>query len=358
VNEIKNIAHVCKRSTHLPTTIKDIARKAGVAHTTVSRALRGSPLIADETSARIRAIAAELGYYPSAAARSLKTNRSQALGVIVSHIADPFFSEILQGIDDVAQQNGYSLFIAAAQHDPGREKAIVKTMREHRVDGLILCSTPFSAEQSQQLLTHNIPIVVVNNQAAEDYRYSIYHDDVDGSRQLTRHLLDLGHHRIGYLGNALSGRTDQERLSGFQQEMTAAGVSVQPGYVYQVSGGGAEHGLAGLAHFLNLPTRPTALVCYNDLLAVGVLKGLEQAGLRVPEQFSVTGFDNIDYSGYTSPPLTTFDQPKRTIGAEAARMMLELLSTAAGDSHAAGRNIRMLRGKLLVRQSTAPPEDL
>lgn len=358
MNETKNIAQVCKRSTPLPTTIKDIARKAGVAHTTVSRALRGSPLIADETSARIRTIAAELGYYPSAAARSLKTNRTQALGVIVSNIADPFFSEILQGIDDVAQQSGYSLFIAAAQHDPGREKVIVKTMREHRVDGVILCSTPFSTEQSQQLLTHNIPIVVVNNQAAEDYRYSIYHDDMDGSRQLTRHLLDLGHHRIGYLGNALSGRTTLERLSGFQQEMAAARIPVQSEYIHQVQGGSAEHGLAGLAHFLCLPVRPTALVCYNDLLAVGVLKGLFQAGLRVPEQFSVTGFDNIDYSEFTSPPLTTFDQPKRTIGTEAARMMLELLNTGAGDSDAAGRNIRILRGKLLVRQSTTPPENL
>ena len=123
----------------MPTTIKDIAKRAGVAHTTVSRALRGSPLIAHETSQHIRAIAAELGYYPSAAARSLKTNRSQVIGVIVSHIADPFFSEILQGIDDLAQQSGYSLFIAAAQHDPEREKAIVKTMREHRVDGPRTC---------------------------------------------------------------------------------------------------------------------------------------------------------------------------------------------------------------------------
>ena len=112
--------------------------------------------------------------------------------MIVSHIADPFFSEILQGIDDLAQQSGYSLFIAVAQHDPEREKAIVKTMREHRVDGVILCSTPFSPEQSQQLLAHDIPIVVVNNQAAEDYRYSIYHDDLDGSRQLTRHLWRWG----------------------------------------------------------------------------------------------------------------------------------------------------------------------
>jgi DNA-binding LacI/PurR family transcriptional regulator len=342
----------------LPTTIKDIAKRAGVAHTTVSRALRGSPLIAHETSQRIRAIAAELGYYPSAAARSLKTNRSQVIGVIVSHIADPFFSEILQGIDDLAQQSGYSLFIAAAQHDPEREKAIVKTMREHRVDGVILCSTPFSPEQSQQLLAHDIPIVVVNNQAAEDYRYSIYHDDLDGSRQLTRHLLELGHRRIGYLGNALSGRTNHERLSGFQQEMTSSGIAVSPAYIHLVNGGAAEDGLAGIDYFLHLPLRPTALVCYNDLLAVGALKGLDQAGLHVPGQFSITGFDNIVYSEFTNPPLTTFDQPKRFIGTEAARMMLELLNAPPDNFGDDQSIIRLLCGTLLIRQSTAPPEEI
>ena len=121
-------------------TIKESAKSAGVAHTTVSQALRGSPLIAAGTVERIRQIASELGYYPSAAARSLKTNRSQVLGVFVSHIADPIFSEIIQGIDEVAQQRGFSLFIAAAEHDPEREWGIVKIMREHRVDGVIIGS--------------------------------------------------------------------------------------------------------------------------------------------------------------------------------------------------------------------------
>jgi DNA-binding LacI/PurR family transcriptional regulator len=339
----------------MSTTIKDIARQANVTHSTVSRALRGSPLISAETTARIRQVAAELGYHPSVAARSLKTKRSQALGVILSHIADPFFSEILQGIDDIAQQNGYSLFIAAAQHDPQREKAIVKTMHEHRVDGVILCSTPFSTEQSQQLLAYNIPLVVVNNQAAEDYRFSIYHDDVDGSQQVTSHLVNLGHRRIAYLGNARSGRTTHDRLKGFQQVMQAAGLPVPDEYIYQVEGGGAEEGRRGIEYFLRLPELPTALVCYNDMLAIGVLQGLQQAGVRVPEQVSVTGFDNIVYSAYTNPPLTTLDQPKRYIGSEAARLMLELLATTGKEADPHAANIRKLKGQLLVRQSTAPP---
>jgi DNA-binding LacI/PurR family transcriptional regulator len=337
-----------------PATIKDIARRAGVSHSTVSRALRGSPLISDETTKRIRLIALEMGYHPSAAARSLKTNQTRALGVIVRNIDDPFFSEILQGIEDIAQAEGYSLFISSSQNESDRERMIVKAMREHRVDGVIICSTAFSTSQSRELVEHSVPIVVVNNQAAEDYRHAIHHDDVDGSRQITRYLIGLGHRRIAYLGNAISGRTTLDRLSGFKQAMEAAGLTVSEDYIHQVPGGEPEHGLAGVDHFLALTLRPTALVCYNDMMAIGVLKGLKQAGVRVPEDFSVTGFDNIILSEYTNPPLTTFDQPKHFIGAEAARLLLGMLGP---DSEKGANDIksRTLKGKLLVRASTSSP---
>lgn len=331
-------------------TIKDIAKHTGVSHSTVSRALRGSQLIATDTVERIRQAAAELGYLPSAAARSLKTNRSQVLGVIVSSMDDPFFSEILQGIEEGAQESDYSLFIASAQRDPAHQQKIVQAMVEHRAEGVIICSTSFSAEQGRQLLEYNLPIVVVNNQAAEDYRYSIYHDDLDGSRQITRHLIELGHRRIAYLGNSLSGRTTLDRLTGFEQEMTAAGLPTLPGYVFQVPGGSPENALAARDHFLALPDHPTALVCFNDMLAIGLLQGLQGGGLRVPEDISLAGFDNIVFSAYTNPPLTTFDQPKRFIGSEAARLLLDLLSGAPVQP-----KIHMLQGRLLVRQSTAPP---
>jgi LacI family repressor for deo operon, udp, cdd, tsx, nupC, and nupG len=339
----------------MPVTIKDIARKMGVSHSTVSRALHGSPLVAGKTTERIRKVAVHLGYLPSAAARSLKTHRSQALGVIVSSVEDPFFGEILQGIEEVAQKSGYSLFMAASQRDPGREQAIVQAMSEHRVDGVIICSAAFQAEQRRQFLAYGVPIVVVNNQAAEEYRYSIYHDDVDGSRQVTRHLLDLGHRRIAYLGNASSGRTTLDRLTGFHQEMAAAGLTVPPEVIHEVQGGSAEDGLAGVEYFLALPVRPTALVCFNDMLAIGVLKGLAQAGIRVPEEFSVTGFDNIVFSAFTNPALTTFDQPKRFIGSEAARLVLELLNTPVGGNELQEPRVRRLKGRLLVRETTAPP---
>ena len=338
----------------MPVTIKDIAKQAGVSHSTVSRALHGSNLISDETVERIRQIAVELGYFPSAAARSLKTNRSHALGVIVSTIDDPFFSEILQGIEEVAQKRGYSLLMAASQRDSEREQVIVQDMRERHVDGLVICSASFSNSQQHRLLEFGIPIVVINNQAAEDYRYSIYHDDVDGSRQVAHHLIELGHKRIAYLGNSLSGRTTLDRLTGFRQEMDAAGLAISAEYIYEIPGGRPEDGLAALDHFLNLPERPTAIFCFNDMLAIGVLNGLHMAGIRIPEDISVVGFDNIVFSAYTNPPLTTLDQPKRYIGAEAARLILGLLDPLA-EEEVPEQQIQKLKGKLLVRQSTAPP---
>ncbi|MFZ3078469.1 MAG: LacI family DNA-binding transcriptional regulator [Bellilinea sp.] len=338
----------------MTTTIKDIAKRTGVSHSTVSRALRGDPLISFETARRIRQAADEMAYLPSAAARSLKTNRSQVLGVIVSSIDDPFFSEIVFGVEEAAQEAGYRLFIAASQHDPAREQKIVQAMMEHRTDGVIICSSSFSPDQGRQLLEYGFPIVVVNHQGAENFHYSIFHDDVDGSRQVTRHLIELGHQRIAYLGNSLSGRTTLDRLTGFKAEMQSAGLTIPNAYIHHVAGNGPQFGLDGIEQLLTLNQPPTAVVCFNDMLAMGVLKGCRMAGLIVPDDISVTGFDNITFSAYTHPPLTTFDQPKQSIGTEAARLLLDLLDTNPNGAVFQPKEI-VLKGKLLVRNSTAAP---
>lgn len=335
-------------------TIKSIAKMTGVSHSTVSRALRGSNLVAADTARYIQKVADEQGYLPSAAARSLKTRRTQALGVILSSIADPFFAEILFGIEEYAQQSNYSLLIAASQHDPLKERHIVQAMVEQRTDGLIICSSSFSQIQVSQLLLRGFPVVMVNQQAAENYNFSIYHDDLDGSSQVTRHLISLGHRRIAYLGNANSGRTTQDRTAGYMAEMDKHGLAVPADYVHHVAGGDPELGREALLHFLDLDEPPSALFCFNDMLAVGVLKGCKERGLDVPRQLSVVGFDNIAYSAFTTPSLTTFDQPKREIGREAARLLLDLLaSDQAGLPQT--RQVRVLQGRLLVRESTSAP---
>ncbi len=335
-------------------TIKDIAKRAGVSHSTVSRALRVNHLVSSETASRIRQVAQEMGYRPSAVARSLKTKRTQVLGVIVSSISDPFFSEILNGIEVSAQAGGYSLFIAASQHDPIKERQIVQTMMEQRTDGVIICSSSFSPEHGRELLSSGFPVVVVNHQGSESFNYSIYHDDVDGSSQITRHLLALGHKRIAYLGNSQSGRTTQDRLRGFLDAMSEASLEVPDTYIHHVEGGDPILGQESVEYFTQLSPRPTAIVCFNDMLAIGVLKGCEMAGLSVPQDMSVSGFDNITFSAFTTPCLTTFDQPKFSIGQEAAQLLLDLLQAEDGiipDSP----KVKILKGKLLVRGTTGGP---
>ena len=334
-------------------TIKDIAQKAGVSHTTVSRALRGSPLISSETSERIEKIAAELGYVPNTVARGLKTSRSGALGVIVRRIVDPFFAEVLQGIEDVLQPSGYSLFLAASERNQEREEAIMRAMSERRVDGVIICSTQVSEEHRQQLENFGVPSVLINNQAIEETGRSVYHDDTDGSRQVAQHLIDLGHKHIGYLGNDRAGRTNEDRLNGYKKALAQAGIPLRPEYIRTCPNGRPQGGSVGVQSFLALPEKPTAIMCYNDLIAVGAMQKLFDAGIDVPKDCSITGFDNIEIAGFVRPTLTTFNQPKFEIGREAAYMMLRLLD----DKHDGdlSTHILKLRGNLEIRQSSTVP---
>lgn len=338
----------------MATSIKDIAKIAGVSHSTVSRALRQSSLISSETTERIRRVAQELGYRPSAAARSLKTNRTNVLGVLVSNIADPYFSELLMGIEDCAQEKDYSLFIASSRHDPDRERKIVQTMMEQRTDGVIICSSSFSTEQGRQLLDHGFPVVVINNQAADNFHFSIYHDDMDGSRQVTRHLIELGHRRIAYMGNAHSGRTNTDRQAGFLSAMVEADLPVPDEYIIAMDVGESRSGFEAMKYFQSLAARPTAVFCFNDLMAIGALNACNAAGITVPGQISIAGFDNISYSEYTIPSLTTFDQPKHSIGREAANLLFSLLDMETREWPRI-QNVVILKGSLLVRNSTGLP---
>ena len=335
-------------------TIKDVAKIAGVSHSTVSRALSGHTSISEETTDRIKKIASDLGYVPSAVARGLKTKRSQALGVIVNRIDDPFFSEILQGIEDVLQEAGYSLFVAASNRDPNREKSIVQSMRERQVDGVIVCTTQFGDEHRSQLERFGFPIVAIGNLEGADYKWLVYHDDFYGTVQITKYLIELGHRKIAYLGNSRAERTTQGRLNSYMQEMKAANLTIPDDYIYHCPNGRPEGGEIGAKHCVDLVDPPTAIICFNDMMAIGVLKALRETGMHVPRDCSVVGFDDIPIAAYTYPSLTTLEQPKYQLGYEAAKMMYKVLHAQSEISSAQGQTL-MLHGELIVRETTAPP---
>lgn len=177
-----------------------------------------------------------------------------------------------------------------------------------------------------------------------------------GGRQITRHLIDLGHRRIAYLGSALGGRASTDRLKGYRAEIRKAGLPLNSTWILSGPDSRPSGGVAGAGQFLKLDPRPTALFCYNDMMALGVLRALKNAGLRVPDDCSVAGFDDVFLAEYSDPPLTTLVQPKHQMGRDAARLLFDLLEAGASAAGAPDRlHVKSVRGQLLVRASTAPP---
>jgi DNA-binding LacI/PurR family transcriptional regulator len=329
-------------------SIKDIARAANVSHSTVSRALRNSPLVSAETADRIRRIAAESNFRVSAIGRSLATGRTYLIGVVVSSIADPFVAEVVSGIEEMVNARGYSVILASSKGDPDQEIKVVQTFEERRVDGLLLTSSRVGAMYSALLADTNIPIVVVNNPQVGDSTYSVLVDHAAASRSAVRFLVQLGHRRVAYVGDRFGFQSNSARHDGYRQCLEEFGMGYRPEYVV-TGASGPEGGMLAMDQLVALPERPTAVFCYNDMTAVGVLASARRHQLRVPEDLSVVGFDDLLIASYTHPPLTTVRQPTRLIGRVAAEMLLNLLSGSKIEAN------RRMQCELIVRESTAPP---
>ncbi|MFB3825589.1 MAG: LacI family DNA-binding transcriptional regulator [Bryobacteraceae bacterium] len=329
-------------------SIKDIARTANVSHATVSRALRNSPLVNPETAERIRQIARQQGYTASAVARSLVTKRTSTIGVVVTTIADPFIGEVVSGIEEMALAHGYSVFLATCHADPQRELRAVRSFQERRVDGILVAASRVGALYMPLLAEMKVPIVLINNQHPGEFVYSVGIDNLQAGRQATQHLVELGHRRIGYLGDRYGFQSDAQRSTGYRQVLEGCDCGFDPDLVAH-GDGTPEGGMQAAAKLLALADRPTALFCYNDLEALGALRAARERGLRVPEDLSVVGVDDLFLTSYTVPPLTTVQQPKQEMGRRAALILLELLAGGKPESQVT------LEGKLIVRESTTAP---
>ncbi len=334
-------------------TLNDIAKIAGVSHTTVSRALKGHPALAPKTIERIREIADELGYVPNTVARGLKTNRSRILGVIVRRIGDPYFTDVQRGIEDYLHAHNYRMILASSKKSPEREADIVRAMSEHRVDGVIICSSKVNPIYKEKLKKFGMPTVFINYQEQETDVLAVQHDNVQGGRELVSHLIELGHTKIAYLGHAYAGRINQDRLEGFHQAMALAGLPVNPNYLLECDRGSPEDGAKAIRPLLQMDTPPTALVCYNDMMAIGAIHGLRAGGWQIPKDCSITGFDNIPLASFVDPSLTTWHQPRYEMGTQAAMTMLEYLQCRDAGLPFKPQ-INVLAGELIHRQSTRP----
>lgn len=333
-------------------SIKDIARAAKVSHPTVSRALSNSPLVKGETAKRIRQIAASLGYRPSAIARSLATKRTKTIGVVVTSIADPFIADVVSGVEEAANDHGYSVFLANSNANPDREVKVVHSFHERRVDGILVTASRVGALYVPLLSQLKVPIVLINNQhpdETDEFIYSVTIDNIKASTEVMRHLIGLGHKRIAYIGDRGGFQSDIERLAGYKQALAFAKYPFLPELVVH-GDGKPEGGGQAMERLLALPNPPTAVFCYNDMSALGALRALHSHGIKVPQELSLVGFDDLAIASYTSPLLTTVSQPKQQMGRMAMEIMIKLLSRIDSKT-----NIKV-EGKLIIRDSTAPPK--
>ena len=332
-------------------SIKDIAKKAGVSHSTVSRALGDSPLVSSETRARIQRLAREMGYSPDAQARSLVMGRTQTVGVVVTTITDPFIAEIVQAIESTAYDRGYSVILASSRSKSEREIAAVEMLQSKRVDGVIVTSSRVGALYQEHLERLGVPVVLINSHREEmgSYTFSINVDNRHGGRLATRHLLELGHRRIAYVTGAADHSDDRERLAGYCQALTQVGIV--PDRLLIVAGTGrAGGGERALPQMLALEQPPTAVFCYNDVTAIGLLRAACQAGLSIPGDLSVVGFDDIPFASFVRPALTTIAQPMPDMGRRAMEMVLALVENRDHDGDAVSNAV--VQGQLIVRESS------
>jgi LacI family transcriptional regulator len=327
--------------------MRDVAQLAGVSISTVSHVVNNSRGVSDEARAQVVQAMAQLDYRPNALARSLRRQKTHSLGMIVPDNANPFFAEIARAIEDRGFAHGYSIILCNSDGNLQKQAAYVDLLVERRVAGILFVAAGVSTELVDDLQRQRVPLVVIDREVpgvAVDMVQTNHHQ---GGRLATEHLIALGHRRIGCIPAGSDLSPGAERLAGYRDALAAHGLAedaalVVPGDFQFASG------YRAMGQLLALAERPTAVFAGNDLMAVGAIRAATAAGLRVPEDLSIVGFDDISLASYTNPPLTTIHQPKREIG----RLAMEMLLARMNDPDAPPRSVR-LETELVVRQSSS-----
>jgi LacI family transcriptional regulator len=343
-------------------TIVQVAARAGTTTATVSRALHGTGYVSAARRQAVLQAAEELGYVPHASAQLLRSSRSRMLGVIVGDLANPRSTSLINSVQSVAVERGYAaLFASVPDSGSQGERDVLHAFLRQRPEGLVLATlrTAASDQLLRQLTDGGMPIALVGRELDHTRVDSISANYRRGGDTVTGHLLDLGHRRIAFIGAQLQEADQVGRLRGYLDALRRARIQVRPAWVIGDAPApkGPSYptfltGYQGAQRLLRLPVRPTAIVARNDVTAVGALQALKDAGLRVPADISVTGFDNIPLAPAIAPALTTMSHPTEEVGRLAAEFLIARLERP--QETVAPRNI-VLQCNLIVRASTSPP---
>jgi len=342
-----------KRATKPPQRmdIRTIAQLANVSIATVSRTINRVPTVNPKIAKRVWEVIEELDYFPNTQARSLVSGRSWILGLIVSEITNPFFPELIQGFEDIAVGHGYEILVSSTNHDPKRMSHCIRRMLERKVDGVAVMTFGIEAPLLDQLAQRKVPLVFIDvgpdgpgiNILKVDYRHGI--------RQGVQHLAALGHRKIAFVRGPEMLHSAQSRLDAFLDSLRECGIAPNPAWILP-GDHTLEGGMAAMPQLLAAKNMPTAVMCSNDMTAIGVLHSMYRAGLRVPDDLSVIGFDNIHIAEVTIPPLTTVQMSRFDL-AKAA--VTALRASAEGTEKSAQKQEYNIETGLVVRESTGFP---
>jgi DNA-binding LacI/PurR family transcriptional regulator len=331
--------------------IRAVAAMAKVSIATVSRTINGSPVVSDRLSKRVWQAIEQLNYFPNTHARSLVSGRSRILGIIVENITNPFFPELIQCFEEIAVAHGYEILVSSSNSDPAVLTTCVRRMIERKVEGVAMLTFGEEEPVLDQLAFHEIPLVLAEFKLQDPKASTILLDYATGIRAAVDHLVELGHSKIAFLAGPHKIHSATTRENNFRSAMEAAGLPIQKKWVVE-----CDHtlkgGVLGFERLQALAIPPTAVLCSNDMTAIGVLRAAYHRGLRVPHDLSVVGLDDIDFAEFTLPPLTTI----RLSRADLARAAFEALRQQAEESGTSKIQREFLVStSLVLRGSTAAP---
>ena len=334
---------MARRSPVQRSRLKDIAQQMGVTTTTVSRALNNKPDVSEETRTQILALAQELGYQPSAAARSLKLHTTETIALVFPDISGPFYSEVIRGVEQEAGQSQYNVLIYGAHGKPSALRFLDSL--NGRVDGLILMARSVGDDYVLRLARQRLPFVLLGFQINGMTADALLVDNQAGAYRAVTHLIGHGHRRIALIAGPADSPDSQARLAGYRQGLANHSLPAQEelvaaGNFRRQSGAAAMNGL------LALPQPPSAVLTANDEMALGAIEALRARGIRAPEDMAIVGFDDIDLASYISPPLTTVRQPMYELGCIAVQMLLRRLQEPDGQAE-----VRVLPVEMVIRAS-------
>jgi LacI family transcriptional regulator len=312
-------------------TITDVARKANVSTATVSRVLSGGGGARDATRDRVLTAARELGYRPSGVARSLRQRATRTLGLIVTDIENPFFPELVRTVEDAARERGYAMLLCNASDDPEREAGYLELLVDRWVDGVVIAASSLGVRHREWLLAADLPIVLVNSVDRQIDLPTIASDSVMGGRIATEHLLELGHRRFGIITAGPRNLDAPDRVTGARSALRAAGIPTASEHVV-IEEATVEGGQRAAAAILAKDPSVTAIVAYNDLTAIGAMRAIRAREMRVPQDVSVIGFDDVHLAAYVDPPLTTIAQSTAEMGRWAVDELTRRLGRPVPDS--------------------------